>query len=95
MLCFGPARSRIPLVRGKPISLRLEVHEMTRPLSSLSPAERAAFLAEKREQFLKALARELDWLDPQRKASARCFQKPKRGRPRKWEAGHFTEAKGG
>ena len=58
--------------------------------SRLPPDERAEFLSEKTNDFLKALARELDWLDPSGKASARFFHKRKRGRPRKCEAGHLT-----
>lgn len=38
--------------------------------SRLPPDERAEFLSEKTNDFLKALARELEWLDPSGKASA-------------------------
>ena len=52
----------------------LKVLKMKR-YSSLPPHERAAFLAEKANRFLEALARELDLLDPALKRSAACFQR--------------------
>jgi hypothetical protein len=52
---------------------------------SMPPHERTAFLDEKQNHFLAALARELDLLDPALKWSAPCFQPPKglgRGNPK-------------
>jgi hypothetical protein len=48
--------------------------------SLLTPAERAAFFAEKQGRFLESLARELDLLDPARKGAEQCFQPRQKAR---------------
>ena len=61
---------------------RLKVRTMdNRRFRFMTPAEKAAFLADKETRFLETLARELDLLDPASKRSEQCFQTARRGRP--------------